>query len=62
MPGELRAATTRNGAASGPVVHGAGVGGACPVSAKAEERKHGYHDHDQTDDVDDGIHAKTPLG
>jgi hypothetical protein len=27
-------------------------------SAKAEEREHGDHDYDQTDDVDDGIHGE----
>jgi hypothetical protein len=30
-------------------------------SAQAEEREHGDHDYDQTDDVDDGIHGETPL-
>jgi hypothetical protein len=29
--------------------------------AEAEERENGDDDHDQTDDVDDGIHAMTPL-
>jgi hypothetical protein len=29
------------------------------ASAQAEERQHGDHDHDQTDDVDDGIHSET---
>jgi hypothetical protein len=31
------------------------------ISAQAEERKHGNDDHDQTDDIDDGIHGGNSL-
>ncbi len=47
VPNEPR----KSGAANGPAIGGE-VG-----SAQAEERKYGDDDHDQTDDVDDGIHG-----
>jgi hypothetical protein len=27
------------------------------TSAQAEEREHGHDDHDQADDIDDGVHG-----
>ena len=29
-------------------------------SAEPEERQDCHHDHDQTDQIDDGVHAKPP--